>query len=486
MRRLPLRIRLTLAFAVAMAVVLAILGAFLYVRVREALDEQLNQSLRTRAQAAGIAGPGRRVGDDEGFVQVLGGNTSGPLSPEEVERARRESYFAERERVPGLEGPIRLFVTEANGRVVVAGTSLDDRDEAVSALLTQLAIGGPIALVLASLAGYALAGAALRPVEAMRQRAQEISARVDGDRLPEPEGDDEIARLARTLNAMLARLEAGMERERRFVAEASHELRTPLASLKAELELALRRPRSTGELRAAIASAVEETDRLAALAEDLLVLARSDEGELRVDRRPIRARELLENVARRFAARAEEAGLDVEVDAPGGARGQRRSGPARAGGREPRRQCAPLRVGNGPPRGRRRQRIAFPGRVRRGTGIRAGVPPARIRALHPRRRVAGGRLRRPRARDRGCNRPGAWWHGVRRKHVPWRRPGGGHAARLARHQRLDELLLQPGEVRVDGELGGGGIVRVQVEAHLLVHVEARAEDEAEVVQNPEP
>jgi two-component system, OmpR family, sensor kinase len=314
--RLPLRIRLTLAFAVAMAVVLAILGAFLYVRVRDALDEQLNQSLRTRAQAAGIAGPGGRVGDDEGFVQVLGGDTTGPLSPEEVERARRESYFAERERVPGLEGPIRLFVTEASGTVVVAGASLDDRDEAVSALLTQLAIGGPLALVLASLAGYALAGAALRPVEAMRQRAQEISARVDGDRLPEPEGDDEIARLARTLNEMLARLEAGMERERRFVAEASHELRTPLASLKAELELALRRPRSTKELRAAIASAAEETDRLAALAEDLLVLARSDEGELRVDRRPIRARELLENVAQRFAARAEEAGLDVEVDAP--------------------------------------------------------------------------------------------------------------------------------------------------------------------------
>jgi heavy metal sensor kinase len=319
--RLPLRIRLTLAFAVAMAVVLAILGAFLYVRVRDALDEQLNQSLRTRAQAAGVAGPGRRVGDDEGFVQVLDGNTTGPLSPEEVERAQRESYFAERERVPGVEGPIRLFVTEANGTVVVAGTSLDDRDEAVSALLTQLAIGGPIALVLTALAGYAVAGAALRPVEAMRRRAQEISARVEGDRLPEPEGDDEIARLARTLNEMLARLEAGMERERRFVAEASHELRTPLASLKAELELALRRPRSTGELRAAIASAAEETDRLAALAEDLLVLARSDEGELRLDRRPIRARELLENVARRFAARAEEAGLDVEVDAPAGLAG---------------------------------------------------------------------------------------------------------------------------------------------------------------------
>jgi two-component system OmpR family sensor kinase len=317
MRGLPVRIRLTLAFAVAMAVVLAVLGLFLYVRFRDALDEQLDQSLRTRAQAAALLDPGRRIGDDESFVQVFGRNDAGLLTREEIERARRESYFVEREQVPGLdEGPIRLFVTEANGGVVVAGAPLDDRDEAVSALLTQLAIAGPIALLLASLAGYALAGAALRPVEAMRQRAQEISARVDGDRLPEPEGDDEIARLARTLNEMLARLEAGLERERRFVAEASHELRTPLASLKAELELALRRPRSTGELRDAVASAAEETDRLAALAEDLLVLARWDEGQLQVDRRPIRVRELLESVARRFATRAEEAGLGVEVHAP--------------------------------------------------------------------------------------------------------------------------------------------------------------------------
>jgi two-component system OmpR family sensor kinase len=317
MSRLPLRIRLTLAFAVAMAVVLVVLGAFLYVRVRAALDEQLNQSLRTRAEAAAIAGPGRLVGDDESFVQVFGGNTAGLLRPEELERARRESFFLERERVPGLDdGPVRLFVDRADRGIVVAGASLEDRDEAVSALLTQLAIGGPLALLLASLAGYALAGATLRPVEAMRRRAQAISARVDGDRLPEPAGDDEIARLARTLNAMLARLEAGLERERRFVAEASHELRTPLASLKAELELALRRPRSTDELRAAIASAAEETDRLAALAEDLLVLARSDEGELRVDRKPVRARELLETVARRYAARADAAGLELEVNAP--------------------------------------------------------------------------------------------------------------------------------------------------------------------------
>jgi signal transduction histidine kinase len=199
---------------------------------------------------------------------------------------------------------------------VVVGAALEDRNEALADLRRALLVGGPIALLLASLAGYALAGATLRPVESMRRRAEEISPTVGGRRLPVPAGDDEVARLARTLNEMLARLEAGLERERRFVAEASHELRTPLALLKTELELALRRPRSPEELRAAIASAHEETDRLAVLAEDLLVLARSDEDELSIDPERLEARELLETVAGRFAARAEEAGLSLEVEAP--------------------------------------------------------------------------------------------------------------------------------------------------------------------------
>jgi two-component system, OmpR family, sensor kinase len=319
MSRLPLRIRLTLAFAVVMAALLAILGAFLYVQLRATLDEQLDQSLRTRAAAAEGLSPGFRVGDDEGFVQVVDDSGRTLATEAELERGRRteDGIFVERERAPGIDdGPVRILFYIGHARPVVAAASLEDRDEALAALVTQLAIGGPVALLLASLAGYALAGATLRPVESMRRRAAEISGTVRGRSLPEPEGDDEIARLARTLNQMLGRLEASAERERRFVAEASHELRTPLASLKAELELALRRPRSQEEQEAAIASAAEETDRLAALAEDLLVLARSDEDALRLEPEAVPARELLETVARRFAARAEEAGLALEVDAP--------------------------------------------------------------------------------------------------------------------------------------------------------------------------
>ena len=99
---------------------------------------------------------------------------------------------------------------------------------------------------------------------------------------------DELRALAVTLNDMLARLEAAFEHERRFVGDASHELRTPLALLRAELELALRRPRSRDELERAVRSAADETERLSRLAEDLLLIARSDQGRLPMRLEPVR------------------------------------------------------------------------------------------------------------------------------------------------------------------------------------------------------
>ena len=152
-------------------------------------------------------------------------------------------------------------------------------------------------VVASPLAGYAMAGAALRPVESMRRRAAEISATEPGARLPVSEAHDELSRLAETLNTMLGRLEEALARERRFVDDASHELRTPLAALRTELELALRRQRSPAELQQALASAAEETDRLSQLAEDLLVLARANGGSLPVRRERLDAVELLEGVA---------------------------------------------------------------------------------------------------------------------------------------------------------------------------------------------
>jgi signal transduction histidine kinase len=176
----------------------------------------------------------------------------------------------------------------------------------------------PAALVLASLLGYALATAALRPVESMRGEAAAISGSEPGRRLPVPHSRDEIRRLGETLNRMLERLETALERERSFVADASHELRTPLALLKTELELALRRPRSQAELEQALRSAAAETDRLAQLADDLLLLARSDQGRMPLRRSAVSARDVLMRVAERFSHRAQAARRAIEVDAPEG------------------------------------------------------------------------------------------------------------------------------------------------------------------------
>jgi two-component system, OmpR family, sensor kinase len=141
----------------------------------------------------------------------------------------------------------------------------------------------------------------------MRRRAAEISAGDPGERLPVPPTDDELGRLGTTLNEMLERLEAAIERERRFVDDASHELRTPLALHRAELELALRYGNDAEGLRRSIASAIEEVDRLVALAEALLVVARSGEDGLALAPEAIAAGELFETVIQRFGGRAAEA-----------------------------------------------------------------------------------------------------------------------------------------------------------------------------------
>jgi signal transduction histidine kinase len=202
--------------------------------------------------------------------------------------------------------------------VLVVGATRGDRAETLASLRDELLIAGPLALALASLAGYVLAGLSLRPVESMRRHAASISAETPGEQLPVPATRDELQRLGETLNEMLSRLESALDRERDFVADAGHELRTPLALLRTELELALRHARSPEELREAVRRSSEEVDRLTQLAEGLLLIARTDRAGLELRREPVDASEVLATVARRFEWRAREAGRPVSVlDAPG-------------------------------------------------------------------------------------------------------------------------------------------------------------------------
>ena len=316
-----------------MAVVLLAVGLFVFARVGSDLDAALDNSLRSRADdLAALAGSGRLtapdqdrlVASDESLAQLIGpggrvvyssaGLGRRPLvRGEELARAKSGPLFVNRDSVAGFDERMRLLTRPTDSGVIIVGATREDREEALSSLRTVLLTGGPIALVLAALAGYWLASAALRPVGAMRDEAAEISRLGSGRRLPVPPAGDELAKLGGTLNEMLERLERSAERERGFVASASHELRTPLALLKAELELALREGRSAEELRAAVASAAGESDRLVQLAEDLLVLARADEGRLPVRPERLDTSELLESTARRFESRAAEAGRELRV-----------------------------------------------------------------------------------------------------------------------------------------------------------------------------
>jgi two-component system, OmpR family, sensor kinase len=349
MNRLALRVRLTLAFAVVMAIVLGLTGLFLYLRFRADLDGTIAGSLSSRSDAVAAlvrssAGPLDQAlagaGGDDDVAQVLdarGAVLAGtPMARDRprvagatLRRARRSATTADLEHLRGFDGPLRLRArpVQRAGQplVVVVGTGLDDRNDSLRTLAALLVIGGAVALALASLAGYAMAAAALRSVESMRRRAAAIAPAEAGQRLPVPPAHDEIGRLGETLNDMLARLEAAFARERAFVADASHELRTPLSVLKAELELAVREGRSPEELRAALESAAEETERLVRLAEDLLVIARLDQGRLPLRPTDLDAGDLLATVAVRFEARARATGRSVRVvdDEPTVVRGDR-------------------------------------------------------------------------------------------------------------------------------------------------------------------
>jgi heavy metal sensor kinase len=336
--RIPIRVRVTLAFAAVMALLLAALGLFLYLRLGSDLNKEIERGLRSRAaditavvrQADGaLARSGRNTltEDGENLAQVVDSSgrvvdstpsaRSPVLSRSDLERALEGTILLD-----GRYGddPVRLLATPVDAQrkrlVVVTGASTEEREEALNSLLGLLLIGGPVALLLASLAGYGAAAAALRPVERMRSRAATITDAAPGQRLPVPPAEDEIGRLGHTLNDMLGRLEEAFARERAFVADASHELRTPLAILKGELELALRAGRTRDELEAALRSAAEETDRLVQLAEDLLVIARSDQGRLPIRREEVAAARVFEDVRARFARRALDSGAELHSSAP--------------------------------------------------------------------------------------------------------------------------------------------------------------------------
>ena len=161
-----------------------------------------------------------------------------------------------------------------------------ENDKQLGELMTILLLLGPLAVGCTLGGGYLLARQALAPVERMAATADEITATQLDRRLHAPNPDDELGRLARTLNGMIARLERSFEEVRRFTADAAHELRTPLAILRNEAEVALRIPRESEQYRDCLENMLEEIDHLSRLSEALLFLFREDAGLGAQHRRP--------------------------------------------------------------------------------------------------------------------------------------------------------------------------------------------------------
>lgn len=183
-----------------------------------------------------------------------------------------ENYRVWARRAEGPNGEVTVYV----------GTSLESVHETVATLQRSLLVGLPLLLGLLALSTWVMIGRALRPVEGIRAEVSAISDRSLDRRVPIPPTDDEVGRLAKTMNDMLDRLEAGSRRQREFVADASHELQSPLASMRAQLEVELAHPNGKNWLTTA-RTLLTDSDRMERLVRDLLFLARADAAPRRPD-----------------------------------------------------------------------------------------------------------------------------------------------------------------------------------------------------------
>jgi signal transduction histidine kinase len=190
----------------------------------------------------------------------------------------------------GQDAPYRIVATgvstPAGLRTVLVAESLDTVEDATEAIVAALLVGLPVLAIVVGGATFLFVGRTLRPVEAMRRQAATITARSLHTRLPVPFADDEIAALANTMNTMLDRIEVASSAQRRFVADASHELRSPLATIHANADLLVAAGLPATE--AAPAGRIHhESDRMAKLVDDLLLLARVDDQALRIRREEV-------------------------------------------------------------------------------------------------------------------------------------------------------------------------------------------------------
>ncbi|HEX3541495.1 MAG TPA: ATP-binding protein [Acidimicrobiales bacterium] len=322
-RRLPsVRARTALAAVAVAGTALVVAGVLLVHILSSSLTAAVDASARLRVEAVANIVAGGTVppvlavpGDDSVVVQVI--DPTGRVIASSDNVADEPALVSAGSATPTIrvvtvhavpvaeQGASRLAfrsVSTPRGTwTVAAAASLGPASHTVATLSVTLAGGIPLLLALVGLTAWLLAGRALAPVEAIRSQVAEISGRALHRRVPEPGGHDEVARLARTMNDMLERLEESQASQRRFVANASHELRSPVASALTQLQVDRAHP-ETADWDATADGVESELYRVQGLVANLLELARADEGALARDRTAVALDEMLRHEIRRHQA----------------------------------------------------------------------------------------------------------------------------------------------------------------------------------------
>ncbi|GAA4365942.1 HAMP domain-containing sensor histidine kinase [Nocardioides caricicola] len=330
-----MRVRTTAAAVLVVTVALLLGGAALVVLVRDSMRDGLESTAEQQAtdlaaqiESSGLPAPAPLDDDDADEPEELVWQVTDAAG--EVVRASQPlarplpTEDADRLEVAGADHAY-LVVTEdatSGGQpyVVSVAVSLEDVDESTTALLLPLAVGLPVLVLLVGATTWVATTRALAPVERIRREAEQITGDRLDRRVSEPPARDEIHRLARTVNQMLGRLQDSRDRQRQFVSDASHELRSPLASIRQTAEVARAHPGALPEDELADA-VLEESVRMQRLVEQLLLLARADEGAVARTDQDVDLDDLALTVAR--AARRPDLRVDSSAIGPGRVRGDR-------------------------------------------------------------------------------------------------------------------------------------------------------------------
>ncbi|HEX5856520.1 MAG TPA: ATP-binding protein [Microbacterium sp.] len=321
-RRAGIRLRITAVAASVVALALLVGAIAFWLTLRTALYGELaassEQDATAFAEQVDQSGPDSLPDlDDDRFWQVIDRDSGAVVAASDA--AEDIGALADRDAgAPGLviledEEPPFVAAADREGGdvIVVAGRSTESADATLATVGVLLAIGVPLIAVVVAATTWFAVGRALAPVERMRREVEAVTSTDLHRRVLDPGTADELGRLARTMNGMLARLEGGQAAQRRFISDASHELKSPLASLRQYAEVARDHPDriTADELSEAV---LDEGGRLERLVQGMLVLTRADEGALALTVTDVDVDDLLFAEARRLR---EAGGLDVDTSA---------------------------------------------------------------------------------------------------------------------------------------------------------------------------